>query len=103
MKHHIVSTATALLLSANLALADTGVVVKEEVCGSDNIIIETTDGWYIAAEWYGGPVLFEGMSVYGEMKTYGMRDLCDDSGSCGPYWIEDYEYSFASAMEEHCD
>jgi len=32
--------------------ADKGVVVKEDVCGSGNSIIETTDGWYVAAEHY---------------------------------------------------
>ena len=95
--------AALLLLVPMMASADKGTVVRDDVCGSDNIIIETDSGWYIAAEWYGGPVLYEGMRVFGNMITYGMEDLCNSSGSCGPYWIEDYEYSMSAALEEHCD
>jgi len=58
-----------------MAFADAGVVVKEDVCGSGNSIIETTDGWYIAAEHYSGVYLYEGDVVYGKMKTYGFQIL----------------------------
>ena len=92
-----------LLLAPLVAAAETGTVVKDNVCSSDNIIIETDSGWYVAAEWYGGPVLFEGLRVYGNMLTYGMVDQCDSSGNCGPYWIEDYESNIGAAFEELCD
>ena len=44
--------AAAVFVSS--AYADRGVVVKEDVCGSGNSIIETSDGWYVAAEHYSG-------------------------------------------------
>ena len=49
--------------------ADKGVVVKEDVCGSVNSIIETTDGWYVAAEHYSGVYLYEGDIVVGNLKN----------------------------------
>ena len=49
--------------------ADKGVVVKEDVCGSGNSIIETTDGWYVAAEHYSGVYLYEGDIVVGNLKN----------------------------------
>jgi len=64
-----------ILLCSSMAFADAGVVVKEDVCGSGNSIIETTDGWYIAAEHYSGVYLYEGDVVYGKMKTYGFQIL----------------------------
>jgi hypothetical protein len=53
------------------AFADKGVVVKEDVCGTGNAIIETTDGWYVAAEHYSGVYLYEGDVVFGSLTTYG--------------------------------
>lgn len=50
----------ALISFSNLVYADKGEVIKEDVCGSGNSIIETTDGWYIAAEHYSGVYLYEG-------------------------------------------
>lgn len=44
------------LLLSSAAFADKGVVVKEDVCGTGNAIIETSDGWYVAAEHYSGVI-----------------------------------------------
>ena len=53
-----------LLLTATffstVVQGDIGEVIKEDVCGSGNSIIETNDGWYIAAEHYSGVYLYEG-------------------------------------------
>ena len=91
------------LFFSSVAAADRGVVIREDVCGSSNIIIETSDYWYIAAEWYGGQEFYEGTTVYGNLKTYGFEDLTDSSGNSGRYYIEDWESSLESAYEEHCD
>lgn len=89
--------------SSFTALADKGVVVKEDVCGVGNAIIETTDGWYIAAEHYSGVYLYEGDIVYGNMKTYGMEDLTREDGESGSFYIEDWESDIGDAFEELCD
>ena len=91
------------ILAASTLYADVGVVVREDVCGSGNSIIETSDGWYIAAEHYGGVYLYEGDLVYGTMKTYGMQTLTRKDGSEGRFYIEDWESNFDDALEELCD
>ncbi len=93
----------SIILSSSLVFADAGVVVKEDVCGSGNSIIETTDGWYIAAEHYSGVYLYEGDVVYGKMKTYGFQVLTRKDGREGKFYIEDYESNIGDAFEELCD
>lgn len=85
------------------AFADKGIVVKEDVCGAGNAIIETSDGWFIAAEHYGGVFLYEGDEVFGTMKTYGSQEITRSDGESGQFYIEDYETSIGSAYEELCD
>mgnify|MGYP004179575119 CR=1 FL=1 len=106
MKHltkSLVLTCFGILISPLIAMADRGEVVAEDVCGMGNSVIETDDGWYIAAEHYSGVFLYEGDIVFGQMKTYGFQQLTRDDGSDGNFWIEDYEFSFESAVEELCD
>ena len=89
--------------SATHAYSDSGTVVKDDVCGSGNSIIETDDGWFIAAEHYGGVYLYEGDRVYGKMKTFGFETLTRADGSDGNFYIEDYESNIGAAYEELCD
>ncbi|HHA2904271.1 TPA: hypothetical protein ACOD92_000524 [Stenotrophomonas maltophilia] len=84
------------------ALADKGVVVKEDVCGSGNSIIETTDGWYVAAEYYSGVNLYEGDVVYGKLKTYGFEELTRADGRSGRFYIENWVSDIEEALEELC-
>ena len=93
--------AAAVFVSS--AYADRGVVVKEDVCGSGNSIIETSDGWYVAAEHYSGVYLYEGDVVFGNLKTYGIEQITRIDGSSGRFYIEDYETNIGSAFEELCD
>jgi len=98
-----------LFISAFISLfavpsfADVGVVLKDDVCGSGNSIIETSDGWYVAAEHYSGVYLYEGDVVYGKMKTYGFQNLTRKDGQEGNFYIEDYESNIGDAYEELCD
>jgi len=93
-----------LLLGASLpALADKGVVVKEDVCGSGNAIIETSDGWYVAAEHYSGVYLYEGDVVYGKLKTYGSEELTRADGQSGRFYIENWVSDIGEAFEELCN
>ena len=98
-----IAISVVLTLFSSVALADKGVVVKEDVCGLGNSIIETTDGWYVAAEHYSGVYLYEGDVVFGNMKTYGMQELTRSDGSSGSFYIEDWESDIGDAFEELCD
>jgi hypothetical protein len=84
----IIFTISLMILPA-MVFADVGEVVKEDVCGSGNSIIETTDGWYIAAEHYSGVFLYEGDVVYGTMKTDGMQTLTRKDGEEGSFYTRD--------------
>ena len=83
--------------------ADKAVVVKEDVCGSGNSIIETTDGWYVAAEHYSGVYLYEDDIVVGNLKTYGFQVITRIDGESGRFYIEDYETNIGDAYEELCN
>lgn len=85
------------------AFADKGVVVKEDVCGTGNAIIETTDGWYVAAEHYSGVYLYEGDVVFGNLKSYGFQEITRNDGQSGRFYIEDYESNIGDAFEELCN
>lgn len=91
------------LIFSTVVFADKGVVVKEDVCGTGNSIIETSDGWYIAAEHYSGVYLYEGDVVFGNMKTYGMEEITRNDGESGDFYIEDWESDIGDAYEELCD
>lgn len=92
-----------LILIPFSAHADKGEVVKADVCGSGNSVIETTDGWYIAAEHYSGMYLYEGDTVIGNMKTYGTETLYKSDGGEGVFYLEGWGSSLEDALEELCD
>ena len=93
----------AILTLATPALADKGIVIKDDVCGSGNAIIETTDGWYVAAEHYSGVYLYEDDVVFGRLKTYGLQEITRSDGISGSFYIEDFETNIKSAIEELCN
>lgn len=92
-----------LVSFTNFVYADKGEVVKEDVCGSGNSIIETTDGWYVAAEHYSGVYLYEGDIVFGKLKKYGFTEITRKDGREGRFYIEDYESNIGEAFAELCD
>lgn len=96
-------TLMSLFLVSGFAYADAGVVVKEDVCGTGNAIIETTDNWYVAAEHWSGVFLSEGDKVYGELKRYGFQEITRADGREGRFYIEDYESNIGAAFEELCE
>lgn len=93
---------TLLAFLSTVAYAERGIVVKEDVCGSGNSIIETPL-WYVAAEHYSGVYLYEGDVVYGDLTSYGFKTIYRDDGTEGRFYIEDYESDIGSAFEELCD
>jgi hypothetical protein len=99
----IITFVAIVLALPVIAFADLGVVLKEDVCGNGNSIIETKDGWYIAAEYHSGVYLYEGDVVYGKMTTNGFQILYRKDGQAGRFYIEDYETNVGEAYEELCD
>jgi hypothetical protein len=85
------------------SFADKGDVVKENICRTRNAIIETSDGWYIAAEHFSGAYFYEGDVVFGNMKTYGMVEITRNDGESGNFYIEDWESEIGDTYEELCD
>jgi hypothetical protein len=82
--------------------ADEGEVIKEDVCGTGNAIIKTTDGWYVAAKHSSGAYLHEGDIVFGNLKTFGFQDITRDDDKAN-FYIEDYEKSISAASKELCE
>ena len=83
--------------------ADMGVVVKR--FGScDYFIADGPSGYYVL-EWYGGYDPDEGDTIFGEINSYGMKDVLYNSSREGRVWVEDYLESTSAAFEEiedHC-
>jgi hypothetical protein len=86
-----------------VTFADVGIIIKENVCGNDNYIIQTKDDWFIAVEWYGGMYLNEGDVVFGTLKTYGFQKIIKEDGEEVQIYIEDYESTIGKAFEELCE
>lgn len=102
MKNFFLISMLILCISSSL-FADKGIVVKDDVGGWGNSIIETTDGWFVAAEHYSGVYLYEGDVVYGDLKSYGFKNIYRSDGSEGRFYIEDYETNLEAAIEELVD
>lgn len=70
--------------------------------GCDYYIVETSLG-YSLLEWYGGFLQDEGDIIYGNLNSYGMKDITSSSGRSGRVWIDDYMLSKTSAVEHYYD
>ncbi len=93
-----------ILLFPIQALAELGVVIKEDVCGSGNVIIETIDGGYVAAEHYSGVTLFKGDIVSGNLRTYGFEKLIRmDNRESGDFFVVDCQSSTEKAKKVLCN
>ncbi|KAA0876464.1 hypothetical protein [Nitrincola tapanii] len=77
----------------------TGVVVLEDTPGCDHFVVETSGG-YSLLEWYGGVVtIWEGDKVFGEIHSYGFKDIYIDGRGEMRVWVEDYWVSDRDALE----
>ncbi len=104
-KHPLILLTTGFILFSSFSAyaSDQGQVVEQDVCTPGNVIIETTDGWYIAAEHHSGVYLNEGDIVFGKFKTLGFEVITRDDGGDGQFYIEDYEVGLEAALEELCE
>ena len=85
----------AIVLSSSV----TGIVVLEATPGCDHFVVETSGG-YSLLEWYGGVVtIWEGDKVFGEIHSYGFKDIYIDGRGEMRVWVEDYWMSESDTLE----
>jgi hypothetical protein len=67
-------------------------------------LIEDSSGDYTLAEWYGGITPYEGDVLYGELHSYGFKDLYNITrDNSTRVWIDDYLLSEDRATEKLID
>lgn len=71
--------------------------------GCDYYLIEDPTGSYSLVEWFGGIIPDEGDTVYGELYSFGFKDLYTSYGSKARVWIDNYFLSEDRASEELID
>lgn len=99
---YLVSTLLLFVSLTGSAQSEKGIVILEDVCGSNNMIIETADGWYVAINWHGGVMLSKGDVVYGELKNYGIKKIHISAKDRATVWIHGYASNLERAKKEHC-
>lgn len=83
-------TLAALTALISHAIAEEGVVVLERTPSCDEFVVETNRG-YTLLEWYGGVIaIYEGDSVYGDLHSYGMKDIYIAGRGEMRVWVDDY-------------
>lgn len=99
----IITTAFALSGVVHVDAASSRGIVAHRVSGCDYYIVEiktpsNTD--YSVLEWYGGHDPDEDDIMVGNMKTYGMHTILDDTADeSTDVWVEDYALSKSDAAE----
>lgn len=78
-----------------------GVVVFSP-SGCDYYLVETSLG-YSLLEWYGGFYQYEGDTIFGNLNSYGFKDVTKLDGRSGRVYIEDYMLSKSRAIEKYYD
>ncbi len=98
----IILILSVLLLPCQVA-ADRGIVIDDDVCGSGNVLIQISNGMYIAAEYYAGVYLLKGDTVYGDLKTYGFGKLTRTDKETGEFFIQECQSdNFEEAVKILC-
>ena len=75
------------------------ITVVARVRSCDYFIADGPQGYYLL-EWYGGHDPSRGDGIYGELGTYGFKDVLYDGGQEGRVYIDDYLLSKDSATEK---
>lgn len=93
-----------LLLFPALASAAVGIVVADHYkCegegSSDRIVIETNMGFTLAQVYSGYSATFEDRKIYGDLNSYGFKDVTNENGDEARIYIDDYMATEDSARE----
>ena len=93
-----------LMLTPQQVSAERGIVIKEDVCGTGNVLIQVDGGMYIAAEYYSGVILFKGDKVFGKLKTYGFEEITNGDKESGTFFVQDCQSdNIGDAIKVLCD
>ena len=75
------------------------ITVLLRVRSCDYFIADGPQGYYLL-EWYGGHDPDRGDGIYGQLGTYGFKDVLYDGGREGRLYIDDYMLSKDRALEK---
>lgn len=91
-----------MFMSPVVVFADKAVVVAYSG-GCDYFIADGDRGLYLL-EWYGGYDPSEGDLIFGDISSYGMKDVYfPKQDREGRVWVEDFLLSEDSAIEQYRD
>ena len=79
-------------------------IVVATFSGCSYFIADGNRGLYVL-EWFGGYSPYEGDLIYGDICSYGMKNVKYSNGRTGKVWVEDFWESKSAAMDEindHC-
>jgi len=99
--------ATALLTLPSTPTVEAASPVKATITrridGCDYFMVEMKTG-YGVLEWYGGHDPDKDDVLYGDMRSYGMKNIYDETADEGiKVWVEDYDLSKSDAQEKLLD
>lgn len=100
----ISTTAISLMLflafsPKTLASSVAGVVVLEATPGCDYFVVETNMG-YSLLERYGGVIsIWEGDRVFGEIHSYGFKNIYIEGRGEMRVWVDDFWMSASDAIQ----
>ena len=84
---------------ARPAATSAPIQVVLRVRGCDYFVADGPQGYYLL-EWYGGYDPFNGDGIFGELSSYGFKDVMYASGQGGRVYIDDYMLSKDRVLEK---
>lgn len=78
--------------------SDAPIQVVFRISGCDYFIADGPNGLYVL-EWYGGYDPDKGDGIYGEIRSYGFKNIIYSNGREGRIYVDDYALSRDSALE----
>jgi len=84
-------------------LSKSAVVVKDDICGFGNIVLENRYGDYIAAEHYSGSYFNDGDTVYGDFSSGSYKNLVNENRQKGTFDILGQGSDVDSATQLLCN
>ncbi len=83
-------------------MCQSGTVINTYVCGSDTILIEMDDGWFVGASHRSGVMLVEDDRVTGKLDTMGLQKLVKNNGEISMYMLETDGDDIYDVMDDFC-
>ena len=84
---------------ARRGAARTPITVVLRVRGCDYFVADGPQGYYLL-EWYGGHDPSKGDGIFGELSSFGFKDVMYEGGQDGKVYIDDYMLSKDRVIEK---